>query len=468
LAGEPFIDPAPGRPSDGATPSPLAVIGAFESTYLPSHDLDVFETSEHDMRWREDLRAMRDAGVTRLRYPIRWHRIEASPGRFDWETTDRVLGWMREEGLRPIVDLVHHTSYPRWLSGGFGDPRFGASYLRFCEAFARRHPWVEEYTLFNEPFATLFLAGHEGVWPPHGRSLTALVALYRQVLPALTAASRMYRELLPGARHVWVDTLEGHAALDAASEEYAALANDRRFFALDVFLGRATDAGRPFLREVVAAGGEDLLGLEPGSIDVLGLDYYAHSEWAYRERAVRDPDVPVGHLQGVAPSPVPAGLAALVPQYGERYDVPLMLSETNLRGTPYDRATWLKHTVEQCELARAAGARLEGYCWFPFVDSLDWNSLLRRCDRCIDPVGVLWLDEHLERRPSSMLAAYRLLAGGARAEDLPAYRLAPATAQFLAGLLDRMQHFDWQEPPADERHLADLALVRARQRSAAA
>ena len=36
----------------------------------------------------------------------------------------------------------------------------------------------------------------------------------------------------------------------------------------------------------------------------------------------------------------------------------------------------------------AAGAPLGGYCWFPFVDSVDWNSLLARADGCIDPVGV--------------------------------------------------------------------------------
>jgi hypothetical protein len=57
---------------------------------------------------------------------------------------------------------------------------------------------VEEYTLCNEPFTTLFLCGHEGIWPPHGRGVSGFVKLAANVLPAVAAASRDCRELLPG------------------------------------------------------------------------------------------------------------------------------------------------------------------------------------------------------------------------------------------------------------------------------
>ena len=157
-----------------------------------------------------------------------------------------------------------------------------------------------------------------------------------------------------------------------------------------------------------------------------------------------------GALCGVVPSPRPIGLAALISEYADRYEHPLLLTETNIRGTPSDRATWLKHTLEQCELARERGAPLSGYCWFPFIDSLDWNSLLHRADRCIDPVGVMWLDPRLERRASSMLDSYTRAAAGTPAAALPAYRFSPATARWLSALLPAMESFAWQPPPAAE------------------
>jgi len=377
--------------------------------------------------------------------------------------------------MRPIVDLVHHTSYPRWLTGGFADPRFGPAFVAYAEAFARRYPWVEEYTLFNEPFATLFLSGHDAVWPPYHHGVTGLVGLLRNVLPPIAEASRRLRELLPGARHVWTDSCEGHTALDPAAEPFTAMCDDRRFFAIDAFLGRAGDRDRPFVRRVVEAGGEDLLALEPGHVDVVGLDYYVHHEWCYRGRTAALPSAVAlgrahphgpGHpqedaVEGIVPSRRPRGLAALIGEYDAHLGLPLILGETNLRGAPSDRATWLKHTLEQVEQARAAGAPIDGYCWFGFLDSLDWGSLLARCDGDVDPVGVLWLDAELERHESSMSSSYRQVATGVPSGELPAYRLTEPTAAWIAHLLPLMEGYAWAEPPADELATFGRGPVRA-------
>jgi len=416
----------------------IPFIGAFESTYQPAFDVDVLETTAHHLHWRTDLALLQTAGVSECRYPIRWHRIERDPGRFDWGRTDDVLGHLRDEGVTPIVDLVHHTSYPAWLEG-FTDPRFGPALLRYVEAFAERYPWVEAYTLFNEPFTTFLLCGLEGIWPPHLQGLEGFVAVARNVLPALTGASRRCRELLPDARHYYVEVCEHATGESAAGLEYAAYANDRRFFVTDAFLGRELDRDRPFVADVVAAGGAELLELEPGHIDVLGVDYYAHNQWHWRAPG-----------DGTTASPDPVPFAQVMREYWERYELRLIVGETNIRGACSDRATWLKYTLEQCERARAAGLPVEGYCWFPFIDSCDWDSILCRSEASVDPVGVYWLDEELLRRPSSMSDAYSLAAGGAPASALPAYELQPPVSRWLEGWLPQMEHWDWQPPPPDE------------------
>jgi beta-glucosidase/6-phospho-beta-glucosidase/beta-galactosidase len=417
---------------------PLEIIGGFESTFMPAHDRDIFETTEHDVRWREDLGLLARSGITRLRYPIRWHRIEETEGTFDWSSTDEVMGHLREHGFRPIVDLVHHTSYPAWLTDGFADARFGPAYLRYAEAFARRYPWVEEYTLFNEPFSTLFLCGHEAIWPPYHRGLQGFVDLLVNVMPAVAEASTLYRELLPDARHVWVDTCEFHTGSDESGQRYADMANDRRFLVLDAFLGRGYDVDSQLGRDLAPAGGERLLTLPTGTIDVLGLDYYAHCQWNFSEQG------------GTAPTPTPLPLADQIQQYWERYSLPCMLTETNVRGHTSDRATWLKYVLEQCEEAQARDVVMDGVCWFPVVDSTDWNSLLFRCEGHVDPVGVYWLDEDLERRASVMSTSYALAAGGARSGDLPAYELAEPVATWLQGYRSQMAHWDWQQPPGTD------------------
>lgn len=419
----------------------IPFIGAFESSYQPGHDRDVLETTQHTTRWREDLLLLKTCHVSRLRYPLRWHRIEPAPGEFDWGHTDEVLGFMEENGFEPIVDLLHHTSYPLWL-GDLANPAFEPAFLRFVEAVAERYPWLPGYTVCNEPFTTFLLCGQLGVWPPYHQGLKGFVNLAHNVFPAVTRATRALKHLLPHAEHAHVEAAERHTSAGRQAEAFTAMANDRRFLLTDLLVGKPIDPDRPFVRELLASGGpntEALLLTEPGHIDVLGLDYYAHNQWHWSAPG-----------KGTTISPCPVPLSDLILEYADRYELPLILGETNIRGFASDRASWLKYTLEQCERAAARGADVTGYCWFPFIDSADWGSLLAECEGAVDPVGAFWLDENMDRRASSMSVTYALAAAGVPAAELPAYRLRPPVSTWLAGWLPHMAHWEWRLPPAGE------------------
>ena len=429
----------PGPPSAGRVPSSAAAtrprtpfVAGLESTYLPLFDLDITETTGHQRSRLRDLEPLRGL-VEQMRFPIRWQRVEAEPGRYDWSSTDAALEHLRELGVAPIVDLLHHTSYPAWLSDGLRDPRFPGAFVRFTTAVAERYPWLGAYTLVNEPFSTLHFAGHEALWPPYDSGDDGLVRLLRNVLPALSEAAGRWRALLPDARHVWVDTCE-HSAGTASCADVVALANDRRHVVLDLALGHDLDPERPYLAELLRAGGEPLLELAPLQVDVLGLDYYAGHEWWYDDEG--------GH----SPSPRPLGFAALAELYADRYGLDVMLGETNLRGLPSDRVSWLRYVLEQYELAVERGVPLRGFCWYPYLDSADWDSLLARPAGRVDPVGVLGLGPEGPVR-TLFTQAWEAAAGGAAAADLPAYRFQPPVDRALAGFLPQMAHWNWVDPP---------------------
>jgi beta-glucosidase/6-phospho-beta-glucosidase/beta-galactosidase len=423
-------------------------IGGFESTYMPVHGVDVTETTHHDRRWRDDVDELVGVGIRKVRYPLRWHRIEAEEGSFDWTASDAQLGYLRDAGVEPILDLMHHTSYPSWLTDGFRDRRFPLAFSRYAEAVAERYSWVPAYTLFNEPFATLFLAGHEALWPPYDRGLDGFVRLAINVMPAVVRSAAMFAELLPSAAHIWIDTCEHHSGRDAGAE-YARLANDRRHVLLDLALHEHLDEDRPFLGPFLRAGGDAIAELPAIDVDVLGLDYYAHSEWWYDDDSA------------YAPSPDPIGFARIAEQYWLRYGLPMMLSETNVRGLATDKASWLRHTLEQYDLAVSRGIPLDGYCWFPYVDSRDWDSLLARPAGRTDPVGVVSLGADGSRRRTIFTDVWESAARGTPVRELPAYRLQPPCDGQLAGLLPYMADWPWQEPPAAEWCLPTMVRSRS-------
>lgn len=93
---------------------------------------------DHYNRYNEDIRLMADAGLNAYRFSIEWARIEPQEGCFDKAQIDhyrKVIRCCRENGIEPIVTLLHFTS-PKWLisKGGWESdetPGYFARYTRY-------------------------------------------------------------------------------------------------------------------------------------------------------------------------------------------------------------------------------------------------------------------------------------------------------------------------------------------------
>lgn len=443
--------PAPNRSEPARPPSSrtaagtprLAYITGFEGTQIFGHGTDVLDTTEHSVRYPQDLRLLVADGITTFRCCIPWHKIERVRGVYDWAWTDRYMGTIRRLGLNPIVDPVHHTSFPQWMEHGFANPDFPTVYRDFIRAFARRYPWVTDYTIINEPLATAVLSGFMGEWYPHWRDRAGVVPIILGKARAISLITPMLEAMVPGLRIVHVDTCERHHALDEPSREHADFANHLRFVVLDLIRGRVDE--RHALWDTLTEHGltaEDAAGFRerPARIDVLGLDYYAHSEMGWT-------------VAGQSDAFLPWGFRRVALEYADRCpDLPLMLTETNVRGRIEDRITWLKYMVGECEALvpelESRGGRFEGFCWYPYIDSTDWASLCREPNRMIDPQGIYYLSDRFNRMESELSHLYaRLARGEIGAAELPAYRMEePVLVDRRVGkYLPYMEGWDWRE-----------------------
>ena len=72
---------------------------------------------DHYNRYEEDIRLLADAGLNAYRFSVEWARIEPEEGKFDENEIEhyrKVIACCRENGVEPIVTLMHFTS-PVWL-----------------------------------------------------------------------------------------------------------------------------------------------------------------------------------------------------------------------------------------------------------------------------------------------------------------------------------------------------------------
>jgi beta-glucosidase/6-phospho-beta-glucosidase/beta-galactosidase len=422
--------------------SVLKFLSGFESTHIFGSGKDVLELTKHTELVESDLRLARQCGLNLLRYSVPWHRIEQVKGVYDWQWMDRAMRCLQELGIAPILDPLHHTSFPEWLKGGFASLEFGKTYLQFVTLLAERYPWARHYTVINEPFVTTWFCGHEGTWYPYQRGAASFVPMIMNVAETISAVSRMLVRTVDNLCLVHVDAAEKHRSADEVSQAHADFHNEIRFIVPDLVLGKVNEGHALFDYLCRHGAGKERLALlqsEPARIDIMGLDYYSHCEleWCSRGR--------------IYPNQSPEGLVPTAMEYADRYNLPLMLTETNVRGFVQDRISWLKFMVEQCEeidrRLKPRGLTFEGFCWYPLIDSTDWDSLVKEANGNIDPQGIFYLDKMNRRRASELSDVYRSLAlGEITSKEIPAYRFQAPLDHHLAAFMPMMEHWDWQEP----------------------
>ena len=272
-------------------------LGAFESTYLPGHDLDVLETTGHLAHWRRDLDADIATGVGAFRYPLPWHRIEAQEGRYDWRATDEALEHLRARAWSRSSTCSTTPATPPGSPTGCGT---GASPAPSCASrrpWRRRYPWLDAYTVVNEPFATTFLAGHEALWPPYGRGVEAFVRVLASVLPAVSEAAAVLRELLPRraarvGRHLRAPRRRPRATPGVTPTSPTTGASPCSTWSS----GTTSTTGGPFSGSCCGTAGRASSTCRRCRSTMLGLDYYCHSEWWYDDagRSLADRPTPSG------------------------------------------------------------------------------------------------------------------------------------------------------------------------------
>lgn len=424
----------------------LAFISGYENVHTRGGS-DVFTRMRHYEHMEADIRLAAETNLKQVRYPIPWHEIERELGIYDWSIPDRALAEFRRLGIDVIADLLHHISYPEWLRRGMADPDFIEKFRAFVLAFATRYPWIEWYTIINEPYITVTLCTEMPAWDParvlgkeYVCSKEPFIPMLMQVAKATCLVAEDLVKLNDKVRFLHIDTCEHHSALSSRMQRNAEFFNERRFLHHDLVFGRVGSSHKLYKYLLNnGADSEDLKWLENHGLDMsrvlLGLDYYPQSESLHTE-------------EGMLKSPDPIGFAAIARQYVDRFGLPIGLTETNIRGfTERDEISWLKHMLEQVEELIAEGIDIRLFCWFPLIDSVDWDSMLNENAACPDGQGLYELTSDLEGRIRGELAWIyaELAAGRMTSKDIPAYAFDIRVLEFLQSYLKFMKHWQWEE-----------------------
>ena len=370
--------------------------------------LDVFEQMRHYEKWKEDLKLARDLGVNAIRYSVPWYKSHPAPGKYDWDWIAAPLDWLVENGITPIIDLIHYGT-PTWMENGILDSRFPPQFAEYAYAFAKRfNGIVDHYTPMNEPQASARKSGEDGVWPPYWTEAGGWCQLSLALAKAIVLASRALR--------------------DAASATclISAECNSKSIYKI---LAPAADlpnlnlGSALFHRLFPASLSYGKILPDDPLVQVLNRLGYDDNDFSWFLENAEIPDI-VGYnyypnLEIITPVEAREMLYRELNEVQSGLGRPIYLAETSAGLTDIKKMQWIRQLRELNALAQKQKFPLCGINWWPLFETIQWSyrDNGKSVEDCIVPGG--WNNglyvinkergASLERIPTGAVAEFRTL-----------------------------------------------------------
>ncbi len=163
--------------------------------------------------------------------------------------------------------------------------------------------------------------------------------------------------------------------------------NERRFIPLDLTYGRqvSADIYRYLLAHGMTEADYDFFMNQTYRFRcIMGTDYYVTNEHLLISEGLT---VASGEY---------FGYYVIARQYFERYGLPLMHTETNIKEQD-GSVQWLWKEWNSMLRLRQDGVPIVGFTWYSLTDQIDWDIALREARNHVHPVGLYDLKRQIRQ-----------------------------------------------------------------------
>lgn len=344
--------------------------------------VDEMEKTGHYLQWEKDFDLVKEMGIEFLRYGPPYYKTHTAPGKFDWSFTDATFNRLKELGITPLVDLCHF-GVPDWL-GSFQNPDFPYHFAEYATAFAVRFPQLQFYTPINEIFIAAMFSAQYGWWNERLSSDKAFVTALKNLSKANVMAMHAILKVQPEATFIQSESTEYFHATEPAALPLSRFLNQKRFLSLDLTYGYPMNVT---MYEYLLQNGmtkDEYNWFTKNQVKarcIMGNDYYVTNEHLVH---------PDGHTQA---SGEVFGYYVLTNQYYNRYKLPIMHTETNIKMPACKE--WLLKQWANLHRLKQDGVPIVGFTWYSLLHQVDWDSALRNDAGNINELGLYDLDRNI-------------------------------------------------------------------------
>jgi beta-glucosidase/6-phospho-beta-glucosidase/beta-galactosidase len=348
--------------------------------------MDEMEKCGHYKYWERDFELVQEMGIYFLRYGPPLYKTFLGDNRYDWSFSDTVFNRLKQMNITPIVDLCHF-GVPDWIEN-FQNPDFPKLFAGYAKAFAQRYPWIQLYTPVNEMYICAMFSAKYGWWNEQLTTDKGFVTALKHLVKANILAMQNILKIRNDAIFIQSESSEYYHASKPEAIDVAETKNSKRFLSLDLNYGRRVDSDMyEFLLDNGMTRDEYHFFINNNLKHhcIMGNDYYITNE----HRVSAD--------GSTAPSGEIFGYHVITMQYYNRYNIPVMHTETNInQGTNGGEAVrWLWKEWANVLRVRNDGVPIVVFTWYSLTDQVDWDSALRENNGNINPLGLFDLDRNI-------------------------------------------------------------------------
>lgn len=344
--------------------------------------VDEMAKAGHYENWERDLELLTEIGIEFFRYGPPYYQVHLSPGKYDWDFTDKTFRKLKQLHITPIVDLCHF-GVPDWL-GDFQNPDLPFHFAEYAKAFATRFPDLQLYTPINEIFIAAMFSAQYGWWNECLQSDRAFVNALKILCKANVMAMHAILEVQPNAIFIQSESSEYFHAMDPEALPLARFLNQKRFLSLDLTYGYPINVTmyNYLLQNGMTA--EEYQWFTQNQVKakcIMGNDYYVTNEHLV---------FPNGHTQAAGEI---FGYYVITSQYYKRYRLPIMHTETNIKMPACTE--WLLKQWANVHRLKHDGIPIVGFTWYSLLHQVDWDSALRNDHGIVNELGLYDLDRNI-------------------------------------------------------------------------
>jgi len=409
--------------ADGAGPS---IWHRFERTPGMVRDGDSGDVAcDHYRRYEEDVRLMRELGLTSYRFSIAWARVlPQGKGAVNEKGLDfyrRLVDSLLANGIEPMVTLFH-WDLPAALDdrGGWLNPDIAGWFADYAETVYRAlDDRVKLWATLNEPWVVTDGGYLHGALAPGHRNLFETPLASHNLLRAHGSAVQAYRAMGKHSIGIVVNIEPKDPASDSPEDLAAVVRSDaymNRQYLEPVFLGRYPDE----LKDVFGEAWPDFPAADLDHIrqpiDFVGVNYYTRKVTRNDPSALPVRVSPVRQKQHIYTETdwevYPQGLADALLGIRNRYgDIPFYITENG--AAFYDppaagpegiedplRVSYLRDHLRVVRRLLTDGLDVRGYYVWSLLDNFEWSLGYSK------RFGIIHVDYETQRRTPKASARF--------------------------------------------------------------